>query len=257
MDKIFSDRRSRVRSITVLPACLVLAVSSSASASDSMESVPRRALAETFRRYDYDVGELEDEECRDDMAHALCPSIEEEHIPCSGLDAVEKFCRRILGEELVQGSDGEGEGRNAFEGCKNYVSWDDDRLNCCPSDHCFEVTGENEWTEWELVDEDMEELDEDDEFEYEFADVLYLKDGHFVADFENDEDGDFDDEDGDDFDDDEDEVGEDIYQREAKEHYDETRGAGEDDPQQADDGTRGLDDSLQKIPFFHVPPATT
>lgn len=167
-----NDQQFRVRSIVAMPAWLVLAIASSAYASDAVESLPRRTVAEIFQRYDYDASQLNEVECRDDMESVLCPLVDEEHIACEGIDAVEKFCRRILGEDLVQEQISlvGGQGQNALEGCKNYVSWDEDRLNCCPSDRCVELTGEYEWGEWELVPEDEAE---DEDYEYQYADVLY------------------------------------------------------------------------------------
>lgn len=240
-----------------VPAWLVLALASSTYASDAVESTSRREIAATFEEYDFDSRQLDGKECRDDMEHALCPSAEEEHIPCSGLDVVEKYCRRILGEELVLSSGGgaaEGRGRNALEGCMNYVSWDDDSLNCCPSDHCFEVTGEGEWGEWELVDEDEVE---DEDFEYEYTDVLYEEDGggifddEYVEFYEDDVEYYEDEEDGDG---DEDR----LYSENDSEDDDEANGTHEDNLHHADDGeSRRPDDSLRQIPFVHVPPAST
>merc|ERR1719183_1799587 len=95
-------------------------------------------------------------DCHDDMDEELCP-MHDDTIPCGGVAAVEAFCRELLGEAIIKADEGKeaGKGQNALDGCKNYVSWDDDKAVCCPSDHCWDEEYDSEDVDdMELVDDD-------------------------------------------------------------------------------------------------------
>jgi len=163
--------------------------------------IPRAKLSEIFRRYDFDPYELDNVECLEDMEYALCPPAEIDFVPCSSEITVNNFCRSLLGEkETEEGGDvetkhhhtpavaKEGEGSNALTGCINYVSWDTEKLSCCPSDFCSELTRDEEepyWDEWELVRDDE---DEEEGYVYEYAEELRV----IVEDVDYDYDDDFD-----------------------------------------------------------------
>ena len=97
---------------------------------------------------------------RDDLDDQLCP-MQDDMIPCSGEEAIEKFCREVLGEDIAKADEGKPKlkGMNALEGCKTYVSWDDSKAVCCPSDSCFDA---------EYGEEDDEFFEDDDSYEYEY-----------------------------------------------------------------------------------------
>mmetsp|Transcript_17639 Transcript_17639/g.29326 ORF Transcript_17639/g.29326 Transcript_17639/m.29326 type:complete len:160 (-) Transcript_17639:831-1310(-) len=124
------------------------------------DEASRQRYAEAFRRFDYPEEVFDELECHDEMDEELCP-MHDDTIPCGGVAVVEAFCRELLGEAIVKADEGKGAGKglNALEGCKTYVSWDDDKAVCCPSDHCWDEEYDSE----DDYDED-EELVDDDEF---------------------------------------------------------------------------------------------
>jgi len=242
---MFPHRR-RSRSIVTMPAWIVVTLVLAASAtSDSIAAdfIREETLADTFRQYDFDPYELDNVECRDDMAHALCPSEIEDSVPCAGIGTIENFCRRILGEDLVRESGGlstsVGEGNNALSGCINYVSWDEEKLSCCPSNYCADLTLDEEelrWGDWELAREDEEE---EEGYVYEYANELHLL-----------------------YDDEvyyEDEVEEELFEKDT-EYLDDLVGSQSEYIEQVSQDERDerrLDDSLNKDPLVHIPPAST
>ena len=96
------------------------------------------------------------------MDEEICP-MHDDTIPCGGVAVVEAFCREKLGEAIVKADEGKeaGKGLNALEGCKTYVSWDDDKAVCCPSDHCWD---QEEYDSGDDYDSEDGELVDDDEF---------------------------------------------------------------------------------------------
>ena len=121
------------------------------------DEASRQRYAEIFRRFDVPEEIFDELDCQDDMDEELCPTADDT-IPCSGAAAVEAFCRELLGEAIIKADEGKeaGKGQNALEGCKTYVSWDEDKAVCCPSDHCWdeEYDGEVDFDDAEMIDDD-------------------------------------------------------------------------------------------------------
>lgn len=183
------------RSIVLIPAALAIAMSSTqvdaqaqpdtaaAAAAESSTTAARvmtqRVLKDTYVKFDFPFTKLDDVECLSDLDGHLCPTDEE--IPCGGLDSIEEFCRDLLyGQDGADAEELEaadlddarvGDGTDALAGCINYVSWEERHLNCCPSDHCFDVVGDGEWGEWEYVVADGEDPEEEDGFVYRYKEV--------------------------------------------------------------------------------------
>lgn len=150
---------------------LVLALPAVSAAADEAS---RQRYAEVFRTFDFPEEVFDELDCREDMDSELCP-MHDETIPCGGVAAVEAFCRELLGDAIVKADEGKeaGKGLNALEGCKTYVSWDEDKAVCCPSDHCWdeeEYMDDYAFEDGELVDDDefwSGDAEGDDEIETE------------------------------------------------------------------------------------------
>ena len=125
------------------------------------DDAARQRYAEIYRTFDFPEEVFDELDCRDDMDEEICP-MHDDTIPCGGVAVVEAFCREKLGEAIVKADEGKeaGKGLNALEGCKTYVSWDDDKAVCCPSDHCWDQEYDSE----DDYDSEDGELVDDDEF---------------------------------------------------------------------------------------------
>ena len=143
--------QSTMKNILALALLVLVPVVSLAA-----DEASRQRYAEVFRRFDAPEEAFDEIDCHDDMDEELCP-MHDDTIPCGGVAAVEAFCRELLGEAIIKADEGKeaGKGQNALLGCNNYVSWDDDKAVCCPSDHCWdeEYDGED-FDDMELVDDD-------------------------------------------------------------------------------------------------------
>ena len=124
------------------------------------DDAARQKYAEIFRKFDAPEEVFDALDCHDDMDSELCP-MHDDKIPCGGPEGIEKYCKDLLGEAIVKADEAKelGKGLNALEGCKTYVSWDDDKAVCCPSDHCWD----QEYDENAEFDDD--EMDDDEYYD--------------------------------------------------------------------------------------------
>mmetsp|Transcript_34612 Transcript_34612/g.69928 ORF Transcript_34612/g.69928 Transcript_34612/m.69928 type:complete len:158 (+) Transcript_34612:174-647(+) len=132
------------------------------------DDAAREKYAEIFRKYDAPEEVFDELDCHDDLDNELCP-MHDDKIPCGGAEGIEKYCKDLLGEAIVKADEGKEPGKqlNAVEGCKTYVSWDDDKAVCCPSDHCWD----EEYDDEDFDDEDLDDEDFEDDDEYLDEDI--------------------------------------------------------------------------------------